>query len=261
MVRSLAFAALAALLFASCQSVPPTPLALQGRFPIDYRGRVQAVERSPAGAESLTNALAERRPATGTLGLRLVVVEVPRREVGAALAWLQGREFQGSYLDRAELGARLAGWRQQNTVLAEPSLATSLGSEVACRVVGRRSFVSHWDFEFGENSYAVNPTVEAYEYGLEFTLCPRRDGDATKIAFACRSRETVDPVKSQLSAGGHSLQVEQPMMFDQRVTGEAAVVPGMAMLVGTMVGSGTDSVRLLWLDCEPSVLAAPLAAQ
>lgn len=48
-----------------------------------------------------------------------------------------------------------------------------------------------------------------------------------------------------MPTGARSLAIGLPVTFDQRVRGEVPVVPGMAVLVGTMVGSDVDTIQLL----------------
>lgn len=244
----------AACLLAACSSpARPSALAVQDTFVVDYQGRIQPVERLADGAEfggGEGEAIVTDGDSNAGMIMHAVLVELPTEEVRALLpTWpRKGPRLQGAHIEREDLLGRLDDWRRRNLVAAESALVGDFGVEATFRSLSRRAYISHLDIECGADPLMVDPQIGVYEYGLELGITPRRDGDETALAFDWRSRDRITPSNVGHYEGGRIGSIELPMMLDQRVRGEADVLPGAVLMLGAMVGGHPDTVSLLCVD-------------
>lgn len=260
MSRSSALRALAvaAPLFAACHTAsPPRPLPVWDTFPIDYRGSFEPAEQLPADATLRADepTVAPGTAASGApIAMRTTLVELPADEVRAILpTWPRpGPRLQGAHVEREELARRLGEWRARNLVVDAPQLVCGLGAYATFHDLKRTAYVSGLDLKFGADPLLVDPRVSLYEHGLELRLAPRRDGDRLALAFDWRTRDRVLPRPLGRVREGRLGTIELPMLLDQRIRGDAAVVPGTALVLGAMVGSGEDTIRMLCVEVDDS---------
>ncbi|MCB9878114.1 MAG: hypothetical protein H6835_10975 [Planctomycetes bacterium] len=243
---------LAACLLTACSTTArPAPLAVQDTFVVDYQGRVQPVERlSDDALMAGDDAMAQLSGTGSAVQMQALLVELPTDEVRALLpTWpRKGPRLQGAHIEREDLLGRLDDWRRRNLVAAESALVGDFGVEATFRSLSRRAYISHLDIECGADPLMVDPQIGVYEYGLELGITPRRDGDETALAFDWRSRDRITPSNVGHYEGGRIGSIELPMMLDQRVRGQAEVVPGAVLMLGAMVGSRPNTVCLLCVD-------------
>ena len=118
------------------------------------------------------------------------------------------------------------------------------------RSLNRRAFIAHLDLKCGADPLMVDPAIGLYEYGLELCMTPRRDGDTTTLVFDWRNRARVAPSAVGSVNEGLLGSIELPMTLNQRVRGEAKVLPGAMLMLGAMVGSQPDTISLLCVEVD-----------
>ena len=253
--------AVAASLLAGCQAPSrPTPLPVWDTFAVDYQGRYQPAERLPDAASLQVfapevegvEAEAGSEVEGGSVSMHAMLVELPIDEVRALLPiWPHtGPRLQGAHIERNDLVDRLVDWKRRKLVAAEPTLVADLGAEVTFRSLNRRAFIAHLDLKCGADPLMVDPAIGLYEYGLELCMTPRRDGDTTTLVFDWRNRARVAPSAVGSVNEGLLGSIELPMTLDQRVRGEAKVLPGAVLMLGAMVGSQPDTISLLCVEVD-----------